>query len=687
MSFIHPAFLGALGALSIPLAIHFLRSRKLKQLDLGTLRFVREAMAETTRWQRLREWLLLLMRLAMVALAAFLFARPFLRQDTPPPGMEAGSEWICVLDASASMRFQKPGAAPAGTVPANSALEAFAHRRDDMPPGIKAVPLVLADNVEPVADATEAAKAAGGPCDFTALARWLTARTASSPKTPRRVFFFTDLQQPAGSLPPDVTWPAEVPFEIVSVLPPATRNLAAGAPLHRVQPFVAGKEVTMQIPLVRSGDTAPQKFTAGAGPGTDFRSLPEKEYAADAQEIALTLKPDKPGDVDSAVRVKALDAWPMDDQRPFVIRFSDRQPVLLVDGDPGLDDNRPRSEWEAPGGSPFASEVYYLRHALATPDRGQTASAFDAVVTREAAADLDAKPWKAIALCNVAFLDEPTLTKLADRVKAGTGLVIFPGDKCDTAAWQRIHDAGLCPAVISPNPDPAVPRPLAEWDGNHPALATFATRENGDLSRIILKDKLILQPDTDARVLAGMGGAGPTLTLDVPESKPIKPGFEIPGKRPALLTKQFGTGRIVLFANPADRDWTDFPSERLYLPFVQALFRYAAQTGTSEEEGMPPDRALTLADHRLPGRYSDALLHVAEEESTAPFMDEEAFRKMLRLGDTPAPLVLSGNEAWQKVEGAPRPDEWWPWLALGLLLFIITETFLADHKRPARAAS
>ena len=311
MNFVHPAFLGALGALSIPLAIHFLRSRKLKHLDLGTLRFVQEAMAETTRWQRLREWLLLVMRLLMVALAAFLFARPYMSQATPPPGTEPGSEWICVLDASASLRFQKPGAAPAGTVPSNAAQELFAKRLSDVPAGIKVVPLLLADIVQDSAGIDEAAKAIGGPCDFTALARWLNARVSAAPKTPRRVFFFTDLQQPAGSLPSDVNWPDGVPFEIVSVLPPSTRNLAAGAPAHRVQPMATGNEllsnlirrgnpdlstikrVTLQVPVVRTGDTAPQKFMAASGAGTDFKQMEQKEYAAEAQEIALTLQPDR----------------------------------------------------------------------------------------------------------------------------------------------------------------------------------------------------------------------------------------------------------------------------------------------------------------------------------------------------------------------------------------------------------
>lgn len=676
MNFIHPMFLAALGALSIPLAIHFLRSRKLRNLDLGTLRFVREAVAETTRWQRLREWLLLAARLLMVALAALLFARPFLHQDTPPPGSESGSEWLFVLDASASMRFAAPGTAAPGSIPPNASFKPFQDRLAEIPEGVKSLPIAFADSLESVPDAMAAASLVGGPCDFAALVRWLGDHAASAPKVPRRVFLFTDLQQPLSPLPDDLTWPEDIPVEIVGALPPATRNLAPGTLLHRQQPMGqappnerttatgtpldAPKSVTLEIPVLRVGDPQPQKLLAGSGAGSPTADLAAKEYPPSSTSVELTLAPEQPGLMDAVVRLQPGDAWPMDDVRAYAVQFVDREPILLVDGDPGDDDDRTRDSWEAPGGSPFASEVYYLRHALAAPDRGQGHSVFEPVVTRDLSRDLDARPWKAIALCNVSRLDDATLGQLVRRVEAGCGLLIFPGDRIDPTGWRRIFDAGLSPAALELLPEPAVPRPLAEWDARHPVLAGFAAREQGDLSRFILKDRIRVTPSPTAEVLASMDG-----------------------QRPALVTKSQGRGRLVLFANPADRDWTDFPSERMYLPFIHALVGYAAQVGGSEASGLPPDRPLSLSDRRPPGRHEDAVLHVSEDESTAPFLDEESFRQALRLGAPPAPVRLAGEEAWREVEGAPRPREWWPWLALALLLFIIAETFLADHKRPA----
>jgi hypothetical protein len=672
MNFIHPVFLGALGALSLPLAIHFLRSRKLKPLDLGTLRFVQEAVAETTRWQRLREWLLLAARLLMVALAALLFARPYLSQDPPPAGLESGSELICVLDASASLRFQEPENGRSGTAPPNAALEALRQRVKDAPAGIKPVILALADTVEEVTDPETAASLIGGPPDFAALSRWLQSRATSAPRIPRRVLLFTDLQEPAGTLPEDASWPADVPIEIISIVPPATRNLAPGPLDHRRQPMKTTgasapanaapptSSVTLEIPILSVGDSAPTERAFSAGRSIDPQALEKRVLPAGAQSLEFPLTAEKPGLVDAVVRLEAGDAWPLDDQRAYVVRFTTREPVLLVDGDPGGGTDRALQTWERSEDSTFASETYYLRHALATPDRGQDQSFFDPVVTTALERDLDARPWKAIALCNLAGIDDALLTRLATRVQEGCGLLLFPGSRTEATAWKRLHDAGLCPAVVQPATTPAVPRPLSDWNAQHPALATFSSREQGDLSRFILSDRFIVSPAAQADVLARLGA-----------------------DRPALVAQAYGKGRVLLFANPVDRDWSDLPSERLFLPLMQSLFQFASQLGPGDADGLPTDRALALADRRLPGRHGDAVLHIAEDESLLPFLDEEAFRSRLRLGTAPAPLTPPGQEAWRDVKGAPRPNEWWPWLALALLVFVLGETFLADTRRPA----
>src|SRR5438874_5884647 len=77
MSFIQIGFLTALGALAIPIVIHLVFRQRPRRADLGTLRFLRIVLAQNARRRNVMRWLLLALRLACVALIAFLFARPY----------------------------------------------------------------------------------------------------------------------------------------------------------------------------------------------------------------------------------------------------------------------------------------------------------------------------------------------------------------------------------------------------------------------------------------------------------------------------------------------------------------------------------------------------------------------------------------------------------------------------------
>src|SRR5207245_6456354 len=78
MSFVQIGFLGALAALAIPIIVHLVFRQRPKRIELGTLRFLRIVLEHNARRRRVMRWLLLALRLACVALAAFLFARPYL---------------------------------------------------------------------------------------------------------------------------------------------------------------------------------------------------------------------------------------------------------------------------------------------------------------------------------------------------------------------------------------------------------------------------------------------------------------------------------------------------------------------------------------------------------------------------------------------------------------------------------
>src|SRR6516162_5174131 len=100
MGFVQLGFIGALGALSIPIIIHLTFRQRSRPVDLGTIQFLRVVLRSNAKRRRLKHWVLLALRLACVALAALLFARPYLLAT------EADSRdrlELILIDRSASM--------------------------------------------------------------------------------------------------------------------------------------------------------------------------------------------------------------------------------------------------------------------------------------------------------------------------------------------------------------------------------------------------------------------------------------------------------------------------------------------------------------------------------------------------------------------------------------------------------
>src|SRR6266496_311014 len=126
LTFSHLAVLGGLAALAIPVIIHLLFRHRKRPLRFSTLQFFLQQEERATRRQKLRHWLLLLVRCALVALLVFAFARPYLREPGPA-GAPVRRDVVIVLDRSASM--QAAGTTATSTPPLHDALPIFVPRR------------------------------------------------------------------------------------------------------------------------------------------------------------------------------------------------------------------------------------------------------------------------------------------------------------------------------------------------------------------------------------------------------------------------------------------------------------------------------------------------------------------------------------------------------------------------------
>jgi hypothetical protein len=110
MSFLAPLFLIGAAAAAVPIVLHLLRREPEARVKFAAVRMLRPAPIETADRRRLRELLLLALRVAALALLALAFARPFIRPAVPaerrPPTVVALSACRRPVSSSAPGRWR-----------------------------------------------------------------------------------------------------------------------------------------------------------------------------------------------------------------------------------------------------------------------------------------------------------------------------------------------------------------------------------------------------------------------------------------------------------------------------------------------------------------------------------------------------------------------------------------------------
>ncbi len=106
MAFLNPLFLLGLFAAGIPLLIHLWSRRQAVTVDFSSLMFLVAAHRQNVRRLQLKQLLILLLRMLIVALIALALARPFLTLGLPLAAVRAKTDVVIVLDNSHSMGYQ-----------------------------------------------------------------------------------------------------------------------------------------------------------------------------------------------------------------------------------------------------------------------------------------------------------------------------------------------------------------------------------------------------------------------------------------------------------------------------------------------------------------------------------------------------------------------------------------------------
>jgi len=554
VSLTHPLLAwGALLAL-LPILVHLLQRRRPRPHPFAAMELVLRSQRENVRRLRLRRLLLLLARTSILLLVPLAAARPHLAAEADAVASPAGpAATALVLDASLSMRWG------GGKLMENARQDARRVLADLLPE--EPLSVIVCDGRPPEAESPsfdrararrriDEAQASHLPANMTSCVAAAAAALAESPLPAKRIFIATDLTANAWNLdapPPSVpTEAGEVQPEVV-VLDAARGDELPNAAITdlRIEPAPElgprGHAFAFTVHNFGSKELRDLRVELWVGQEMVNRSFLDVPAGGSASRRLLHRFP-AGGTFAGEIRL-APDALVEDDARHFVVHVSPDIRVLLVNG--------------APSPLRHRDEAFFVETAL---------RASGAVPISVRTIDADSLPHQsledadAVFLLNVRAPERGVVERLERFVRAGGGLFFALGDQVDADAYTASFGELLPLALHLPKTLPSSAEEPAgarfdDFDLDHPVLRIFHGPAIEGLESVRTQRYFLLQPGEGARVLAAFDDGAP-----------------------ALVEKQVGQGRAILFASTVDRDWSDWAIQTSFLPAMQQIAAYLART-------------------------------------------------------------------------------------------------------------
>jgi hypothetical protein len=326
MTFLAPALLVLGAAVAVPLVLHLLHRHRAPRVSFPAIRYLRRAEREHATRIRLRQLLLLTLRVAAVLLLAGAAARPFLERDT---GAHPPTAVVIVLDNSLSSGAVVEDRRVLDDLKAAGRLTLDAAGPDDtfwlLRAGAPWEPAVrgTATDVRPALDATEPTD--GGADLVTALERARGILDGAGPTT-REIHLLSDLQATGlgrgrvgvGGAAPDAGAPIRV---FVPAGPPPANRAVTGVQVGGGIPPRAGERSTVTASVAGATDSVAVRLAVD---GT-VRAVARAPAGA---AVVLPFPAGPAGRVTGYVAIER-DALAADDQRWFVAEVT-RPPAVAT---------------------------------------------------------------------------------------------------------------------------------------------------------------------------------------------------------------------------------------------------------------------------------------------------------------------------------------------------------------------
>ena len=605
--------LGWLAAAAAPWLIHLLSRRKYRETAWAAMDFLLAAVKRRTRRIQIEQWLLLLIRTAVIVLLVTAVAQPCFEHAAPIFSPNGSTHRLLVIDSSYSMaykatgrtRFEEAKQWAARIVKQSPEGDGFTLLQMASPP--RAIVATPGMEKEPVLREIENLELLHTGADLAATLVEVrkvldTARRDSPRLTRHEVCFFTDLQRatwmPAMSdaAKTAVTFREEgrnraaelasiAQLQVINLGQPGDDNLAVISLDLRDPLVLAGRSVALEAGVRDFGRIARQRqavelLVDGQPAGRQYVDIPagasavvhfDYRFEADgdhAVEVRLAGDARKPGDVRGPA-----DVLDVDNRRYLVVHVRQAIRVLCVDG--------------RPSGDPRQSSVFNLALALSSrndPNR-RSPIEFD-VATESAVLERDLGRYDCVMLSDVAQFTASEARVLDNYLIHGGSLVFFLGQRVIADNYNQVL-ADASPPVLPARLIAVAKNPGGRLDAleyRHPIVRKFRNQDKAGLLQSPIGQYFKVKlPE------AAPGGQGPAAPgglqrpsaakgtghngQAVPRS-PAEVVLTLSNGDPAIVAQPVRRGRVVLVTTSADTSWGLLPQWGTYEPLVKEILAW-----------------------------------------------------------------------------------------------------------------
>jgi len=599
LTFLNSLFLAGLAAAALPILIHLFSKKKAQDVPFSSIEYLREISIKKVRRMRLRQFLLLALRVLIIALFALAMTRPAIRGSQSP--LTHGSSTVAlVLDTSYSMGAYDPALASDLTIGTpgtdqmgtlfDSAKQRALEIIDLMSEGDTGVlafsgqPITLpfqtpVANLGLLRQEVERAPLVDRGSDLRVAAEQAIEILRSSRTINKELYIVSDFQNvdltrwsesrdggrlatllggSAGDSLRTGSLPEDLRVYLVPVREEQQQNLSIAEIRLDSSGGAAGAGRVITTIRNHGNDPVPDRLARLMTADDAETPLADVRFAVPALGEA-EIEMDLPGPLESGVLKVELgaDMLERDNQAYLVTSDPGTRQVLLIRGS-----QTGRTVAARIGGSEATGLVQddglYIQRALDPAGDGR----FHKVVVMgpEGLSDPTNLGVDVVVLSDVGRLSPTAVQNLARFRSRGGGIFICLGDRVDMRYYNAQVLNSLAPAIEMMNvlaePGEGTYRTLRPAAVGHPIFNNFPIAAGDDLSSARFNRIVDSKAGEGARVVAHFGNQVPA------------------------LIEQDG---VVLFTSSLDGVWNDFVTSAAFLPTIHQVIRYLGSRSVGDK--------------------------------------------------------------------------------------------------------